>query len=248
MPALDRGLGLGVDRARRLVEHEDRGTVGERPGEREDLSLAGREVRAPLPDLRLVAGGQALDEAVGLDRAGRAVDRELIEVAAAERDVARERAAEKEDVLEHGRDPPAQRLLRKRAHVDAVDPHAAAVDVVEPRQQLDDRRLSRLPSPRRRRPSRRARPGRRRRAGSSRRRPARTRTSDRRRAAVAEPDVLELDAAPRRRIRRRDSAARSRTPGSVSRSWKIRSLLAIADCMTEYLAERSRSGMKKRCM
>jgi hypothetical protein len=28
----------------------------------------------------------------------------------------------------------------------------------------------------------------------------------------------------------------------------MRSRLAIADCITEYLAERSRSGMKKRCM
>jgi hypothetical protein len=34
----------------------------------------------------------------------------------------------------------------------------------------------------------------------------------------------------------------------VSRSWKMRSRLAIDDCITEYLADRSRSGRKKRRM
>ncbi len=32
--------------------------------------------------------------------------------------------------------------------------------------------------------------------------------------------------------------------GSVSKSWKIRSQLAIEDCITAYFADRSRSGMK----
>ena len=44
------------------------------------------------------------------------------------------------------------------------------------------------------------------------------------------------------------ASAWSRTAGSVSSSWKMRSQLAIDDCITEYLAERSRSGMKKRRM
>jgi len=34
--------------------------------------------------------------------------------------------------------------------------------------------------------------------------------------------------------------------GFRSNSSKIRSLLAIDDCITEYFADRSRSGMKKR--
>ena len=42
------------------------------------------------------------------------------------------------------------------------------------------------------------------------------------------------------------AASRSSIPTSVSSSWKIRSAPAIEDCMTEYLADRSRRGMKKR--
>ena len=80
-------------------------------------------------------------------------------------------------------------------------------------------------------------------------------------ALVGEPDVLELHpcrlergaspAAARpletnRTGRKASAPARSSTAGSVSSSWKMRSALAIEDCITEYLADRSRSGMKKR--
>ena len=70
------------------------------------------------------------------------------------------------------------------------------------------------------------------------------------RVAVREPDVLELDRAGTGAGSGSAAGARapgrSRTAGSVSSSWKMRSQDAIDDCITEYLAERSRSGMKKR--
>ena len=57
-------------------------------------------------------------------------------------DVARDAATEEEHVLEDRRDPPAEIPLRQIPHVDAVDANRAPIDVVESREQLDDRRLA----------------------------------------------------------------------------------------------------------
>ena len=46
----DAGLGVGVDGARRLDEHEDLGVREQRPGEHEPLPLPARERAAPLVD------------------------------------------------------------------------------------------------------------------------------------------------------------------------------------------------------
>ena len=61
---------------------------------------------------------------------------------------------------------------------------------------------------------------------------------------VGEPDVVELDLAPRLRVRR---GPVGRRPGEamvtgVSISRKIRSELAIADCRMLYFSDRSDSG------
>ena len=54
-----------------------------------------------------------------------------------------DRAGEEHGLLRHEADPRAQVLLRHLAHVDAVDQHAAVVDVVEARDQAGERRLAR---------------------------------------------------------------------------------------------------------
>ena len=51
-------------------------------------------------------------------------------------------AAEQERLLRHEADPAPQVLLRHLAHVDAVHEHAAAGDVVEARDEADERRLA----------------------------------------------------------------------------------------------------------
>ena len=51
-------LGLGVERRRRLVEQEDLRILEQRARQSESLSLPRREARAPLAELRLVAGGE----------------------------------------------------------------------------------------------------------------------------------------------------------------------------------------------
>src|SRR5207302_7903758 len=50
--------------ARRLVEDEDGAVLEEGAGERDALSLASRELRAALPDVGVVAAGQAHNELV----------------------------------------------------------------------------------------------------------------------------------------------------------------------------------------
>src|SRR5690606_27512507 len=55
---LDQLLGLAVQRARRLVEDQDRRIAQHRPGDRDSLALTTREARASLAEDRLVALGQ----------------------------------------------------------------------------------------------------------------------------------------------------------------------------------------------
>jgi len=52
---LDLGLGLGVDRARRLVEDQDARVLEEGPRDRDPLPLAARELGPPLADDRAVS-------------------------------------------------------------------------------------------------------------------------------------------------------------------------------------------------
>ena len=52
---LDAPLGVQVDVGGRLVEHEDARVGDQRPRERDQLALAGGQLRAALADLRVVA-------------------------------------------------------------------------------------------------------------------------------------------------------------------------------------------------
>ena len=54
----------------------------------------------------------------------------------------RDRVVEQHGLLRHDADLPPQRRQRHVADVDAVDQDAAGADVVEPRQQVDERRLA----------------------------------------------------------------------------------------------------------
>src|SRR3954447_10389549 len=68
---LDAALRVDVDVRGRLVEHEDPRVRDQRARERDQLPLAGRELRAALADLRVVAVLEREDELVGADRACR---------------------------------------------------------------------------------------------------------------------------------------------------------------------------------
>ena len=140
---LDQHLGAGVDRAGRLVEDQDRRVGEERPGDGEQLLLAGADVAALVVDHRVVAVGQRVHEAVDVGRPRRLEDLLLGGVEVAVGDVVADRAAEQPGVLQHHAD--ARRAGRARVivgDVDAVEGDPAAVELVEPHDQVDERGLA----------------------------------------------------------------------------------------------------------
>ena len=140
--ALDLPLRADVDRRGRLVEDEDARVGEERARERDELSLAERELEAPLADLRVVAVRELRDELVGADRGRGLLDLGPLRVGPAERDVVGDRPAEEEPLLRDDPELPPQRLLRDLAKVGAVDRDATVARVVETREELGDGRLS----------------------------------------------------------------------------------------------------------
>ena len=98
--ALDEHLGARVDRARRLVEDEDRRVGQERAGDGQQLLLAGREVRRVVVDDRVVAVGQRPHEVVDVRGLGGRDDLVLGRALAAVGDVLADGAVEQPRVLE----------------------------------------------------------------------------------------------------------------------------------------------------
>ncbi|KAJ6440267.1 alcohol acetyltransferase [Purpureocillium lavendulum] len=131
---LDLRLGLCVDGARRLVEHQHRRA----------LHLAARELDALLADLGGVAVGEGEDLVVDGGRATRLVHLLVRRREARVPQVLHDGGVEEQRILRHDADDVPERPLRHVAHVVAVDTHAAAArHVVVPQQQLHERRLAR---------------------------------------------------------------------------------------------------------
>src|SRR3989442_6369692 len=141
---LDQMLGLRVDRARGLVEHEqDLGVEGDGPAKGEELLLADGQRGSALGDHRFVALGKPLDELVRVHEAGRGADLLVADRRVVQPDVRRDRAREDERVLEHDADVPAHVALPQLADVNAVEEDAPLLHVVEARDEADDRGLPR---------------------------------------------------------------------------------------------------------
>ena len=155
---LDRALGLGVERARRLVEQQHRRLRVDGARDRDALRLAAGEPQARLAHLRLVAEREPLDEAVGGRHAGGPAHARAVGAVVAERDVARDRVVEQVAVLKHEADLPAQRAVVERAQVDAVVVDRPLGRLEQPREALDQRRLAGAAAPDDRDASVRARP------------------------------------------------------------------------------------------
>ena len=135
-------LRLGVERRRRLVEHENRRVLEQRARNRQPLPLAAGEPLSPLADHRVVAVGQRRHEVVRVRRTRRGLDRLRRRVRRPVGDVGGDRVVEEHGLLRHDADLRAQRRQRHVADVHAVDENRPARDVVEPRQQVDQRRLA----------------------------------------------------------------------------------------------------------
>ena len=67
---LDQPLRLVVERARGLVEEQDRRVLEDGPGDRHALALAARQAHPAVADDRVVALGQGADEVVGVGGPG----------------------------------------------------------------------------------------------------------------------------------------------------------------------------------
>ena len=137
-----------IERRGRLVEHEDRRVLQHDAGDGDALALAARELDAALADMGVVARAAALvlqsrDELVRLAAVRRLDQLRLAGVGAAEQDIVADRAVQQRRVLGDHAD------LRRAAiscvtvgDVLAVDQDAAALDVVEAQQQVDEGRLA----------------------------------------------------------------------------------------------------------
>ena len=92
-------LALGVEVGVRLVQHHQERIAIERPGKRNALALPGRQRRAALADLGLVAVRQAQDQLVHAGRLAAAMTSSAGRVRIEARDVLGDRAGEQLDVL-----------------------------------------------------------------------------------------------------------------------------------------------------
>ena len=95
----DPSLAGRVQVAGGLVQDQQGGVGDPGPGEGDQLALPGRQQRAPLADLGVVAVGQAGDDLVGPDRPGGGRDLGPGRVRPAEADVVQDGAREQEPIL-----------------------------------------------------------------------------------------------------------------------------------------------------
>ena len=101
---LDRRLDLGVERAGRLVEDEDRRVLEEDAGDRDALPLAAGELDAALADMGVVAAplvpvAELGDEGVGMGKPRGLCDLRLARMRPPIADVVADRAVEERGVL-----------------------------------------------------------------------------------------------------------------------------------------------------
>ena len=136
-------FGSGVDRRGGFVEDEDRRRLHERASDADPLAFAAGEARAAFAELGVVARGQALDELVRIGGLRRFDDFLFGRVEVAVANVVGDGATYEQRLLEHQPDVSPQRMLAHGADVATVDRDPARRRVVEPHQEIDERRLAR---------------------------------------------------------------------------------------------------------
>ena len=135
---LDTHLGAGVDGGGGLVQNQHRGQTEHHAGDAEQLLLALADVAAVLGDDGVVALGQAADEAVGMGCLGRC--HHLFEggIRLAVGDVLPHGAGPEPGILQHHAVAAAQGGAGHVPDVGAGDFDGAAVDIIEPHEQVDE--------------------------------------------------------------------------------------------------------------
>ncbi len=139
---LHQPLVLGVERAGRLVEQQDRRVADQGAGDHQPLALTPGEGAGPLADRGLEALRQSREEVGGLSGGGGGLQRLGVGLGVAEADVVGSRAGEQGGVLGHQGQPLAHLAGVGLAQVNAVDRHLALHRIVEAQQQAEDRALA----------------------------------------------------------------------------------------------------------
>ncbi len=136
-------LVVRVERARRLVEQQDRRVLENRARDRDALPLSARQPHAALAEKRVVPLRQHADELVGAGRARRRLDLGVGGARAGRSGCSRAPLAPNSTVS-CGTSPIIARTSSgsRARDVDAVDEHAARGRIVEPQQQLKRRALA----------------------------------------------------------------------------------------------------------
>src|ERR1041385_1104644 len=145
---LDRGLHLRVRSEERLVEHQDRRVFEDHARDRDALALPTRELHAALADLRVIATPalpvlKVEDELVRMRELCRGDELGVARGGATVTNVITDTTVQKGGILGHHRDLRAQALLRDVRDVLPVDQDAAAFQIEEAQQQIDQRGLAR---------------------------------------------------------------------------------------------------------
>ena len=136
------GLGQRVERARRLVENEDRRILEQRARDREALALAAGEQPAAFAGIGLEAFRIAFDDVERLRALAGRAHLLLGRIGLADAQVLGDRAIEQQHLLEHDADVAAQARQREPANVHAVDLHHARLRIEDAVQQRERRRFA----------------------------------------------------------------------------------------------------------
>mmetsp|Transcript_69704 Transcript_69704/g.105309 ORF Transcript_69704/g.105309 Transcript_69704/m.105309 type:complete len:213 (+) Transcript_69704:237-875(+) len=134
-------LALVVQRARRLVQQQDRRVLDHRPRDRDPLLLPPRQLPALLPNVGLVAFREGEDEVVGVGHLGRRDHLLPRRAVLAVCNVVGNRPAEQHRLLPHHPDLLPQPVHVERLQVPPVQLHHPRVRVVEALDQLHRRAL-----------------------------------------------------------------------------------------------------------
>ncbi|MMZ60971.1 hypothetical protein D1872_230960 [compost metagenome] len=136
-------LGFEIDRGGRVIQDEDRPAHGHGAGQRDALLLPARQADAALPDDRVIAFGHSRNKVMRGGQPGVFHRVLLRQIGIAEGDVSVDRVGEQENILRRHADVAAQLVEFQLAYVRTVDQDTAFGDVVETRDQVDERRFAR---------------------------------------------------------------------------------------------------------
>ena len=144
---LDRGLDLGIERRGGLVQHQDRRVLQDHARDGDALALAAGELHAALADLRVIAAPafpvlQVDNEFMRMRELRRRHHLGVARARQAVADIVADRAVQQRGILRHHRNLRAQGFLRHFRDVLAVDQDAAAFELEEAQQHIDQRGLA----------------------------------------------------------------------------------------------------------